>query len=119
MSLILILDNVRSGLNVGAIFRSADAFAIHSICLCGITVTPPHPEIMKTALGANESVDWKYFETTLQAIEHVKAAGYKAVAIEQTDQSVSLEKLNEVDFWPMAIIFGNEMRGISEAILKM
>ncbi|MEZ4892312.1 MAG: TrmH family RNA methyltransferase [Saprospiraceae bacterium] len=84
LPLVLILDNVRSGLNVGSIFRTADAFAIQKIYLCGITAQPPHREILKTALGSTESVDWEYAENNIEAITQLKSSGYTVIAVEQT-----------------------------------
>ena len=92
---ILVLDNVRSALNVGSIFRSADAFLTEEIILCGITATPPHKEIQKTALGATESVRWRYFEQTLDAVAFLQDRGYSVLAMEQVRQSISLH-----DFHP-------------------
>jgi len=114
---IVILDNVRSGLNVGAIFRTCDAFSIEGIYLCGISVQPPHAEIMKTALGATESVSWHYFEKAEFAIDVLKTKGYSIVAIEQTDESISLGEANIASFFPLALVFGNEMRGIAPEVL--
>lgn len=117
LPVIILLDNIRSGLNVGAIFRTCDAFAVESICLCGITAQPPHVEIMKTALGATESVKWNYDQSTLHAITGLKSKGYAAFAIEQTDESVSLAE-TELNFdIPKVFVFGNEMRGISAEVL--
>jgi tRNA G18 (ribose-2'-O)-methylase SpoU len=116
--LILILDNVRSALNVGSAFRTADAFALDSIALCGISAQPPHREILKTALGAEQSVDWLYFTETVDAVEHFKAKGFYICSVEQADGSVLLQ-----DFiWPdkaVCIIFGNEVDGVSEEVLKI
>ncbi|HJW30429.1 MAG TPA: RNA methyltransferase [Saprospiraceae bacterium] len=118
MRIILLLDNIRSGLNVGAIFRTADAFAVEAIYTCGITVHPPHPEIMKTALGATESVNWTHFDTTIEAIQQIKAKQYSLIAIEQTDRSISLEQFNPDQRFAAALVFGNEMRGISPEVLQ-
>ena len=112
---IIVLDNVRSMENVGSFFRTADAFRIESLYLCGITARPPHREIHKTALGADESVDWKYFETTTEACEHLKSLGYKIFAVEQVENSIKLD-----DFCPKAksaYIFGNEVDGVDDAVL--
>ena len=115
--LIVVLDNVRSGLNVGAIFRTCDAFSIEAIYLCGITVQPPHAEIMKTALGATESVAWQYFENADLAFKAIKEKGYSIIAIEQTDASISLGHIDINAKLPFALVFGNEMRGIAPAVL--
>jgi 23S rRNA (guanosine2251-2'-O)-methyltransferase len=117
--IILVLDNIRSGLNVGSAFRTADAFALQGLYLCGITAQPPHREILKTAIGATESVDWKYFESVTEAAALLKEQGYRIMGIEQTDES---EPIQEVVIDPeekYAIILGNEVRGISEEVLEM
>lgn len=115
--LIVVLDNIRSFSNVGAVFRSADAFLVEAIYLCGITPKPPHREIHKTALGATDTVSWQYFEKTSDAILHLQKNNYHIAAIEQTNQSVSLEGFKP-DF-PLALIFGNEVDGVDNEILKM
>lgn len=116
----LILDQVRSMHNVGAVFRTADAFAVHSISLCGYTPAPPHRDIQKTALGATETVPWKYFPDTESAIREAKAAGYRILAVEQVHQSISLSRLITPAAWrPTAFIFGNEVSGVSEEALAL
>ncbi len=117
MPVIIVLDNIRSGLNVGAIFRTCDAFSVQSIYLCGITVNPPHAEILKTALGADESVSWKSFSNTLQALDELTDLGYTVMPVEQTDKSLHLDDINLKEFFPLALIFGNEMRGVSPEVL--
>ena len=114
--IILILDNVRSMENVGAFFRTADAFRIEAIYLCGITARPPHREIHKTALGADESVDWKYFETTAEACESLKSAGYRIFAVEQVENSIMLDDFIVPE--KSAYIFGNEVDGVDDEVLK-
>lgn len=113
---IIILDNVRSMENVGSFFRTADAFRIEAIYLCGITARPPHREIHKTALGADESVDWKYFETTVEACEHLKSDGYRIFAVEQIENSIMLDKFKAPE--KSAYIFGNEVDGVDDEVLK-
>ena len=113
---IIILDNVRSMENVGSFFRTADAFRIEAIYLCGITAHPPHREIHKTALGADESVDWKYFETTAEACEHLKSDGYRIFAVEQIENSIMLDKFKAPE--KSAYIFGNEVDGVDDEVLK-
>ena len=113
--IIIILDNVRSMENVGAFFRTADAFRIEAIYLCGITARPPHREIHKTALGAEESVDWRYFETTKEACEVLKDNGYKIFAVEQVESSIKLEKFKTPE--KSAYIFGNEVDGVDDTVL--
>ncbi len=118
MPVVIVLDNIRSGLNVGAIFRTADAFAIEAIYLCGITCKPPHTEILKTALGSTESVEWKYFDNTLDALGALEQKKYHLFPIEQTDRSIHLNQINLPDMFPMALILGNEMRGITADVLS-
>lgn len=117
MPVCVVLDNIRSGLNVGAIFRTCDAFSVETIYLCGITGHPPHAEIMKTALGATESVEWKSFPDSSSGLDELQAKGYTLLPVEQTDHSLSLEKINLREFFPLALIFGNEMRGVDPAVL--
>ena len=113
--IIIVLDNIRSLSNVGAFFRTADAFRIEALYLCGITACPPHREIHKTALGADETVKWRYFETTETACQALKDEGYRIFAVEQIEGSVSLQ---EFKFEPhTAYILGNEVEGVSEEAL--
>jgi len=116
--IILVLDNIRSFNNVGSAFRTADAFRLQSIYLCGITAKPPHREIHKTALGATESVDWKYFENTIDAIEELKNQGYTVVGLEQVDKSILLNDFNPDKQKKYALIFGNEVKGIDDKIIE-
>ena len=113
----LVLDNVRSEMNVGSVFRTADAFLIERICLCGITPQPPKSEIHKTALGAEESVSWQYYPTTLAAVEELKAAGYLVCSIEQVHDSVSLADFAVDVKQPLAIVLGNEVKGVSQEVV--
>ena len=117
LPVIVVLDNIRSGLNVGAIFRTCDAFSIERIILTGITVQPPHAEILKTALGATESVEWEYAPNTLDAIHDLNTKGYQLIAVEQTDKSMSLELFSMQKHTPFALVFGNEMKGIAPDVL--
>ena len=116
---IVVLENIRSMHNVGSVFRTADAFLIESIYICGFTAQPPRKEIDKTALGATETVTWKYFPTTKGAIEELRAYNYKVFAIEQVDKSISLENLNEVYTDKVALIFGNEVSGVNEETIAL
>jgi 23S rRNA (guanosine2251-2'-O)-methyltransferase len=116
---ILVLDNVRSQSNVGSIFRTADAFLTEAIYLCGITAKPPHREIQKTALGATESVAWKYFANTTDAINELKAKGYKIIGIEQAVGSVQLQNLKIEKGEKQALIFGNEVEGVAQDVLNL
>ena len=118
LPVIVVLDNIRSGLNVGAIFRTCDAFSVEAIYLCGITVHPPHAEILKTALGADQSVAWKSYENTTVALDALEAEGYTLLPVEQTDQSISLDEVKLHELFPLALIFGNEMRGVSPDVLS-
>lgn len=115
---ILVLDNIRSGLNVGAVFRTADAFSIQAVFLCGITARPPHTEILKTALGATESVAWEYFQATTDALDKLEQMQFRLIAVEQTDESISLDSADLTNYFPLALIFGNEMRGIDQDVLR-
>ena len=111
--IIVILDNIRSLNNVGSIFRTCDGFAVEKLYLCGITAQPPHREIRKTAIGATESVNWEYTETTKQAIEKCKSLGYECFAVEQTKKSVFLNKIVPKNK-KIALVFGNEVDGVSQ-----
>lgn len=113
----LVLDNVRSEMNVGSVFRTADAFLIERVCLCGITPQPPKAEIHKTALGAEESVCWQYFPTTLEAIGQLKDGGYVICSIEQVHDSVSLEQFVINSNQRVAIVLGNEVKGVSQEVV--
>lgn len=115
----LVLDNIRSLHNVGSAFRTADAFLAAHIHLCGITGTPPHREIHKTALGATDSVAWTYWEHTTQAIEHLKANGFTIVALEQTDASIPLQNFSFQQGRPYAFVFGNEMFGVADEVIAL
>mgnify|MGYP005847231085 CR=1 FL=1 len=115
----LVLDNIRSALNVGSIFRSADALAASRLILCGITACPPHREILKTALGSTASVDWGYCETTEAALRQLKEAGYRLWAAEQTDPSTPLHHWRPEADTPCAIVLGNEVSGVSEEALAL
>ncbi|MBS4012868.1 MAG: RNA methyltransferase [Bacteroidetes bacterium] len=117
--LVIVLDNIRSMMNIGSVFRTADAFRVESIFLCGITATPPNREIHKTALGATESVDWKYFEKTTDAIMQLKKDDFFVVAMEQTDSSISLSNFKPSNDKKYAIVFGNEVKGVEDEVLKM
>lgn len=116
--IIIVLDNIRSMNNIGSVFRSADAFAVEAIYLCGITAQPPHREIEKTALGATDSVQWKYFENTLAAIADLKAKAYHICAIEQVANSVSLGQLSIDKELKYALIFGNEVMGVDQQAIN-
>ncbi len=111
---IAVLENIRSAYNVGSVFRTADAFLLEAIYIIGYTATPPHKEIKKTALGAEESVSWKYFKTASQAIEELKDNGYTIYAIEQAQGSIHLHHMEVEAGDKIAVIFGNEVTGVEE-----
>jgi len=115
---IIVLDNVRSLNNVGSIFRTADSFLLEGIYLLGITATPPHREIQKTALGATESVNWKHFENPLDGIADLKMRGFKIISIEQVENPVFLNDFIPSKNEKYAIVMGNEVEGVSEEIIK-
>lgn len=115
--IVIVLDNVRSLNNIGAIFRTADAFLIEAIYLCGITGTPPNKEIQKTALGATESVSWQYFKTTLEAIKELKEKKYAVYAIEQAQSAILLNEFKTAKNSKLAVVFGNEVNGVEQAVI--
>jgi tRNA G18 (ribose-2'-O)-methylase SpoU len=117
ISVCIVLDNIRSLHNVGSTFRTADAFRIEKIFLTGITGTPPHREIQKTALGATESVVWQYAEQPVALIQGLKAAGYKIVIVEQTDASIPLHEFTPNENEKYCLVFGNEVDGVSESVI--
>ena len=117
--LIIIADNVRSMHNVGSIFRTSDAFLVEKIYLCGITPTPPHREIQKTALGATESVDWQYAENTLDVVNQLKKEGWTILALEQTTNSVMLDELKIEKGEKIAIVLGNEVEGVNQEVINL
>lgn len=116
---VLVLDNIRSAHNVGAAFRTADAFAIQKMVLCGITATPPHREILKAAIGASQSMDWQYEKENVVAVKNLKEAGYKIIGIEQTSESISLENISVEKEEKYALVFGNEVQGIDNQLLPL
>lgn len=127
MPLTIVLDDVRSMYNVGSVFRTADAFRVEAIYLCGITACPPHPEIHKTALGAEDTVAWKHFATTMEAVEHLKATGHHVFSIEQCEGSTMLQDLNLRAIASQtsgdapkgyAIIMGNEVKGVKQEVVN-
>ncbi len=119
MPIIMVLDNIRSMHNVGSAFRTADAFLIEGIHLCGFTAQPPHRDIHKTALGATETVEWKYFTETTEAIIFLKNKGYEVWAIEQTEGSLMLNDLLIEKNEKIAVVFGNEVEGVSDEVIKL
>ena len=117
LPLIVVLDDVRSLYNVGSVFRSCDAFRIEGIYLCGITACPPHPEIHKTALGGEDSVDWQYFPDTQDAVTDLKRKGYFIYSIEQVEGSTKLQDLKVDPQKKYAVIFGNEVKGVRQEVV--
>ncbi|EHQ28977.1 RNA methyltransferase [Mucilaginibacter paludis] len=114
----VVLDNVRSLHNVGSIFRTSDAFAVEQICLCGITGLPPNREIEKTALGATQSVNWKHYPSTLDAIHQLRVDGYLIIAIEQAVDSTMLNQFEPIPGEKYALIFGNEVNGVADEVME-
>lgn len=116
---IAVLENIRSAYNVGSVFRTGDAFLIESVFITGYTARPPHKEIAKTALGAEDTVSWRYFSTAGQAIDHLKEAGYSVWAVEQAENSHPLKNIQELGCDKMAFVFGNEVSGVEEGTLSL
>ena len=114
---IVVLENIRSAYNVGSVFRSSDAFLVTAIYLVGYTARPPHKEIKKTALGAEETVEWKYFKTSLEAIEVLRASGFTVYSVEQAEGSVALGEFNSAGK-KVAVIFGNEVTGVDQSTIE-
>ncbi len=115
--LTVVLDNVRSRHNIGSVFRTGDAFRVEEILLCGITAPPPNPEIHKTALGAEDSVKWRYMEETVTAVKMLQDSGYIVYAVEQAEKSLSLEKTTLQKGEKYAVIFGHEVHGVQQEVL--
>jgi 23S rRNA (guanosine2251-2'-O)-methyltransferase len=117
--LAIVLDNIRSQHNVGAVFRTSDAFLVEAICLCGISATPPNPEIHKSALGAESTVDWKYYSNTMDALKELKEAGYTILSVEQTENSIELTNFHVHTDKKYAVIFGNEVKGVQQEAIDL
>jgi 23S rRNA (guanosine2251-2'-O)-methyltransferase len=115
---VVVLDNVRSLNNIGSVFRTCDAFMIESLYLCGITATPPHREIHKTALGATDAVHWLYYERTLDAISRLRSEGYTICAVEQTEKSLMLHSFSPSPEKKYAVIFGHEIHGVDQEVVN-
>ena len=118
LPVIAVLENIRSAYNVGSVFRTADAFLLEAIYITGYTAQPPHKEIKKTALGAEDSVTWQHFPDANAAIEQLRAAGYKVFAVEQVEKSISLEKFKSKPGDKVAVIFGNEVSGVEQTTIE-
>lgn len=117
LPLVVVLDNVRSLHNIGSVFRTADAFRIECIYLCGITACPPHPEMHKTALGAEFTVSWQYVENTVQAVDNLRAQGYVVYSVEQVEGSTMLDELTLDPARKYAVVLGNEVKGVQQEVV--
>lgn len=117
LPLVVVLDNVRSLHNIGSVFRTADAFRIECIYLCGITACPPHPEMHKTALGAEFTVSWQYVENTVQAVDNLRAQGYVVYSVEQVEGSTMLDELTLDPARKYAVVLGNEVKGVQQEVI--
>ncbi len=117
--IVVVLDNIRSMMNTGSVFRTADAFLLEGIILCGFTATPPHREIHKTALGATDSVQWRYAERTEDAVKELKSEGYEVIAVEQTTGSRPLQDFQPRANHKYALVLGNEVKGVADEVLKL
>lgn len=117
--LIVVLDHIRSLNNVGSVFRTSDAFRVEAVYLCGITACPPNPEIHKTALGAEDTVDWMYFENTLDAVDNLRENEYIICAVEQAEGSIMLDKLQLDPLKKYAVIMGNEVKGVQQSVIDV
>ena len=116
--LVVVMENIRSLNNIGTIFRTCDAFNVESIFLVGITARPPHREIQKTALGATESVDWQYFQTSEQAISILKSKGFTILSVEQVEGSTSIADINKINCNKIALVLGNEISGVDQLTIN-
>lgn len=117
--IVVVLDNIRSCNNIGSVFRTSDALLIEKIFLCGITATPPNKEIHKTALDAEKSVNWKYFENPEEAVLQLKKSGYKVYAVEQVEGSISLPDFTPNDNEKIAVVLGNEVKGVKQSVIDL
>lgn len=119
IAVVVVLDNIRSAQNIGAIFRSSDAFAVEHIALCGITATPPSRDIHKSALGAEMSVEWSHYPTTVECVEHLRDKGYTTLAIEQVEGATMLQNIRFESDKKYALVFGNEVLGVDQEVVDM
>lgn len=119
LPIVVLLDNVRSLNNIGSAFRTADAFLIEAVYLCGITACPPHAEINKTALGAQNTVSWNYYKTASEAVFELKQKGYRVCAVEQAEHKVYLQDFIPTINEPLALVFGNEVKGVDDAVMQI
>ncbi|NDV65456.1 RNA methyltransferase [Bacteroides sp. 224] len=118
LPLVVVLDDIRSLHNIGSVFRTSDAFRIECVYLCGITATPPHPEMHKTALGAEYSVDWKYVEDTVETVDNLKKEGYIVYSVEQAEGSTMLNELTLDKSKKYAVVLGNEVKGVKQEVIN-
>lgn len=118
LPLVVVLDNVRSLHNIGSVFRTSDAFRVERIYLCGITATPPHPEMHKTALGAEFTVDWTYVNNAVEAVENLRREGYTVYSVEQAEGSIMLEDLTLDSSGKYAVVMGNEVKGVQQEVIN-
>lgn len=116
---VVVLENIRSAYNVGSVFRTADAFLVEAIYICGYSARPPHKEIKKTALGAEETVNWEYFKTAAEAIEKLKSLGYTIYAAEQAEKSLLLHQVKPGENEKIAVVFGNEVSGVEQSTIHL
>lgn len=117
LPLVVVLDNVRSLHNIGSVFRTSDAFRVECIYLCGITAVPPHPEIHKTALGAEFTVDWKYVDNAIEAVDNLRQKSYVVYSVEQTENSIMLENIRLEQEKRYAVVLGNEVKGVQQEVI--
>lgn len=117
LPLVVVLDNIRSLHNIGSVFRTSDAFRVECIYLCGITATPPHPEMHKTALGAEFTVDWKYVNNAVEAVDNLRQEGYVVFSIEQAENSIMLENIQLEQWKRYAVVLGNEVKGVQQEVI--
>lgn len=117
LPLVVVLDNIRSLHNIGSVFRTSDAFRVECIYLCGITATPPHPEMHKTALGAEFTVDWKYVNNAVEAVDNLRQDGYIVFSVEQTENSIMLEDIQLEQGKRYAVVLGNEVKGVQQEVI--
>ena len=117
LPLVVVLDNIRSLHNIGSVFRTSDAFRVECIYLCGITATPPHPEMHKTALGAEFTVDWKYVDNCVEAVDNLKKEGYTVYSVEQAEGSIMLDELSLDRTKKYAVVMGNEVKGVQQEVI--
>lgn len=117
LKVVVVLDNIRSGLNVGSVLRTCDAFRLEAVYMCGITAYPPQKDILKSSLGAEKTVEWRHFNDTMEALEHLKSQGYVVCSVEQTENALMLHNFQTEKEKAYAIVLGNEVRGVSQEVI--